>query len=401
MKNDYSYYTIAYSNLYQYLKKNNFTGYDNYDAANTKYFKNKSRNRWIGLAWRQFHLYSPINTRSLFNIEKTIDNQGSALIIKALLKSKIENSDTEIEKLLKYIFQKSLKYKYGKHCWNGHNYPIQGLSHFQPLDIPGVVGTEACASAFQEYHQTSGKFRDVIVDVKDFFLEKLLTKYNNNIIFLKYKPNTPSHMLVYNASAIGFSYLVKYNYFFENNSDKEITKLATKFFTFLVSHQKSDGSWYYSLNLNTNQERKQIDFHQGFILDSLYDYIKYTKPNNKIFKKSLEKGAEFYKKQQFYSDGRSKYRLPITWPVDIHNQAHGIITFAKLSEIKPEYLQFSKTIASWTIKNMQDKNLGYFYYQKWPFLTNKIPYIRWSQSWMMLSLSILLDTIKKGDTING
>ncbi len=84
--------------------------------------------------------------------------------------------------------------------------------------------------------------------------------------------------------------------------------------------------------------------------------------------------------------------MPLIWPVDIHNQAQGIITFAKLSKIRSEYLNFSKVIASWTIKNMQDKK-GYFYYQKWPFFTNKIPYIRWSQSWMMFALATLLQAI--------
>ena len=55
---------------------------------------------------------------------------------------------------------------------------------------------------------------------------------------------------------------------------------------------------------------------------------------------------------------------------------------------------FAEKIAKWTIENMQDEK-GYFYYQKWPFLTNKIAYMRWGQAWMMLALSTLFEKIKK------
>ena len=54
---------------------------------------------------------------------------------------------------------------------------------------------------------------------------------------------------------------------------------------------------------------------------------------------------------------------------------------------------FAKKIAGWTIINMQDEN-GYFYYQKWPFFTNKISYMRWNQAWMMFSLSLLINVMK-------
>ena len=41
---------------------------------------------------------------------------------------------------------------------------------------------------------------------------------------------------------------------------------------------------------------------------------------------------------------------------------------------------------------MQDPQ-GYFYAHDWGFFKNKIPYMRWSQAWMMLALSELLSTL--------
>jgi rhamnogalacturonyl hydrolase YesR len=139
-------------------------------------------------------------------------------------------------------------------------------------------------------------------------------------------------------------------------------------------------------------ERKQIDFHQGFILDALDDFIINTRPDDGKYLEALLKGVDFYKNEQFLPDGRCKWRYPRRWPIDIHNQAQGIITFSRLRDRKPEYLDFARTIADWTITHMQDKS-GYFYYQKWPIVTNKISYIRWGQAWMLFALSTLLEWV--------
>ena len=60
------------------------------------------------------------------------------------------------------------------------------------------------------------------------------------------------------------------------------------------------------------------------------------------------------------------------------------------SDFNIKYLKFANVIAEWTIKNMQDAK-GNYYYQKWPFITNKISYMRWNQAWMMVALTHLLN----------
>jgi hypothetical protein len=74
--------------------------------------------------------------------------------------------------------------------------------------------------------------------------------------------------------------------------------------------------------------------------------------------------------------------------VDIHNQAQGIITFSRLKEYGEEYSSFAGRIAGWTIGQMQN-DIGYFYYQVHPNYKIRIPYIRWSQAWMLLALLTL------------
>ena len=78
--------------------------------------------------------------------------------------------------------------------------------------------------------------------------------------------------------------------------------------------------------------------------------------------------------------------MPKKYPIDIHNQAQGIITFSKLSEFDDKYGNFAETILKWTINNMQDKK-GYYYYRKYKHFTNKISYMRWGQAWMLLAFA--------------
>jgi len=89
---------------------------------------------------------------------------------------------------------------------------------------------------------------------------------------------------------------------------------------------------------------------------------------------------------QVDKNGRCKFRLPQKYPIDIHNQAQGIITFSKLSDIDIKYEEMAYSIVKWTIQHMQDST-GYFYYQKYKSLTNRIPYIHWGQAWMFLALT--------------
>ena len=80
------------------------------------------------------------------------------------------------------------------------------------------------------------------------------------------------------------------------------------------------------------------------------------------------------------------WRYPNLWPINIHNQAQGIITFSKLGKYINKYKKKSRTITNWTLSNLQSSE-GFFYYEKHKYFTNKIPYMRWNQAWMLYALA--------------
>ena len=40
------------------------------------------------------------------------------------------------------------------------------------------------------------------------------------------------------------------------------------------------------------------------------------------------------------------------------------------------------------------QDTGFFSYRKWTVITNHIPYMRWSQAWMLFAISKLIGVLK-------
>lgn len=154
-----------------------------------------------------------------------------------------------------------------------------------------------------------------------------------------------------------------------------------------LHHQHEDGSWGYSIDVRSGKERIQTDFHQGFILCSLGHIKNLLALEDARVDEAIRRGLRYYRGVQFNDQGVSMWRVPKEYPVEIHNQAQGIITFSEFASYGEEYKEFAQRIAEWTIAQMYSKKKGYFYYRMFKHYTIRIPYMRWSQAWMLLALS--------------
>jgi hypothetical protein len=150
-------------------------------------------------------------------------------------------------------------------------------------------------------------------------------------------------------------------------------------------------SWDYE-NL---AERIQTDFHQGFVLESIYNIVTLLDYDDNDTDYAMRKGLDYYIKHQFNNNGRSYWRIPAKYPTDIHHQAQGIITICRMKKFAPQYLPFAEQIANWTIDNMQNKSSGAFIYKKGLIFKNPIKFMRWGQAWMFVALSELLSIKEK------
>ena len=380
--------SIALENLEIYCKNKKFAGYDPYDTLNS-FINFRISGKYLSAIAIQIQKRNPLNIRPLLGIKRGINPKGMGLFLKAysILYKKTGAKEYLLE--AKNIFQwlqSNFSAGYSGKCW-GYNFDWASPVSYLNAYTPSVVVTSFVIDGIFEYYKLTKDPRaaECILSSADYILKNIpISKLDKGISF-SYTHQTQD--VCYNASLLAAEILAKANLL---ESNPESLKLIKDALEFVLSRQKSDGSWYYSFDINANKERRQIDFHQGFILVSLHNILELTGLMNSELVPAISKGLEFYKKEQFDANGRAMWRLPKKWPVDIHNQSQGIITFSHLREYHPDYYHFARTIAKWTINNMLSKK-GYFYYRLTPLFINKISYMRWSQAWMMLALAEVIE----------
>lgn len=382
--------------LYKWVKRENYLGWDPYDGLNSDIVQKMTfNNPYLETIIIQVNKYSIINFRPIFKIQKGVDLKGVTLFAEAYSKlwnlTKKDNYIKDLKLCLDVIDKESLRDRYSFDCWAGHYFPYTAIDRsILNKTTPDIISTCHVINVLVESYKIfmDYKLKKMAVSAYDFLIQNLLKNSNAGFLF-KYSPKEDDK-IVLNASAQGLEALCCLR---SIHTNEDMDELCDNLARFLIYHQKKDGSWVYSI-YNNGKVRNQLDFHQGYIIDGLLAYLPYAENKNLLIN-TIIKGVNFYKNVLFHDNGTSYYRYPMRYPIDIHNQAQGIITFSKLSILDPNYLKFAKTIANWTISNMQDKS-GYFYYQKWPIITNKIPYMRWGQAWMMLALSTLMEHLKDG-----
>ena len=373
--------------LESFCREKSFSGYDPYDGLNANLLNN--RNKYLRLLLSQILVYNPINLRPIINVKKGINPKGLSLAIIAycrLIQSGIFNYSffkSNLEKMSNFLLSIRSP-NFSQYCW-GYNFPWQSSNRYLNKNEPTIVSSSYVGGAFiQLYDITKDKkYLRIAKSVCDFIIDDLnIMKADKKICF---SYTCKDEYFVHNANLLGASLLSKV---YTRTGEKRYKDYSLSAFDFTISEQSKSGLWYYSFNPN-GKHRLQIDWHQGFILESLSDMIKELQPESEIYSASLRRGLSFYKNEQFTSDYEALWRWPRKWPIDIHNQAQGIITFSKLSSFNKDNLDFALKICIRTINTMQDKK-GFFYYQKWPFYKNKISYMRWGQTWMLLALSELI-----------
>jgi hypothetical protein len=375
-----------FKRLEQYLEKEEYKGYDPYDTLNS-FIPFKLLGKWGPILAIQFQKRNPVNIRPLIGIKKEINPKAFGLFLQAysILYHKTQQK-IYFEKAEYFYNWLNTNYSagYSGKCW-GYNFAWASPQKYMKPNIPSAVVTGFVVKGLFEFYKISQKKEvlDLIVSACR-FLDIDLEKYSDETgLSISYTPIQKD--VCYNASLLAAEAFAKLYSINKNEAYKDI---AIKAVEFVIRRQKESGSWNYSVDLNSNKERVQIDFHQGYILESLFEIKNSLMINNEQWENAIKKGLTFYKERQFHDNGRSYWRIPKDYPVDIHNQAQGIITFNKLDEYSEEYSSFAESISNWTVENMQSAK-GYFYYQVFKTHIHKITYMRWSQAWMFLAFANL------------
>jgi len=151
-----------------------------------------------------------------------------------------------------------------------------------------------------------------------------------------------------------------------------------------ASKQNPDGSWFYG---ETAFQRWIDNFHTGYNLCALRSIARSLDTTE--FDPCIRKGFDFYRAHFFRQDGAVRYFHTRTYPIDIHAVAQSIITLVELQDLDGANLPLAHSVLAWAMRHMWDER-GFFYYRVLRSYRIRTPYMRWSEAWMFLAMTILL-----------
>lgn len=370
--------------LIAYCEKEEFKGYDPFDGLNSRLFDYLPiLKKWnlFKLFWIQFFKRSPVNFRKIAGIKKDYNPKGLGLFLSAYCNlQKAEASSEHLEKINFFVseIKKCSRTDYAGICW-GYNFNWQAKAFFQPKGTPSVVVTSFIACSLLDAYAIT-KNESLLTMARsacDFILNDLNRTYDVDGDFsFSYSPVDKTQ--VFNASLLGVRLLSRvYAY----TKEEILIQESEKAVAFVCKHQQANGAWAYSpLPFHT-----WIDnFHTAYNLECMYIYQQAS--GSLRFADSIQKGFEYYLNTFFEPSGLPKYYSNSSYPVDMHCVAELIILLSTLGIIC-EHKQLVDRVLNWSISNMYSDKEGYFYYYKEKYFKNKIPYMRWTQAWILLGLS--------------
>jgi hypothetical protein len=375
----------AVQRLLDYCRRNNWAGYDPYDALNSSVLNLVPllNHRIPRVVLTQTLKRCPINLRRLLLIEKTQNPKAIGLFLSALLKLQATRP-VEAGNLIQLMIHRLIALRSqdtAYWCW-GYSFPWQTRKLVVPRGAPNLVCTVFAANALLDAYENiqDSQCLEMASSAAEYILKELYWTRGEIVAGFSY-PRADLRVQVYNANFLAAALLCRV---YRHTGEDRFLEPALTAARYSVAMQFSDGSWTYG-ELPSQQ---WIDnFHTGFNLCALRSIGRYAGTSE--FKACLRRGLDFYRSHFLRKDGAVRYFHDRTYPIDIHCVAQAIITLTELEDLEPDCMNEAQSAFQWAMNHMWD-NRGFFYYRRLRYGTNRIPYMRWSQAWMLLAMATLL-----------
>jgi len=373
--------------LFDYCKKNDWAGFDPYDALNSRLFAITpfSRSKICRILFTQIMKRLPVNIRPLLSVPKGQNPKAIALFLAGGIKLSRLGLLDQVENHIGVMTERLVSLRSEKTpYWSwGYNFPWQTRTILVPRGTPNLVCTTFAANALLDAYEASRESRYLIMaaSAAEYILNELYWTDGGSVSCFAY-PLPSSRTKVHNANFLGSALLCRV---YRLCGDEKFIEPALKVARYSASMQQDDGSWYYG-ELPT--QRWIDNFHTGYNLCALKSLSQSSGTSE--FAPNINSGFNFYKEHFFTEDGAPKYFHDRIYPIDIHSVAQSIITPLTLNDRDMDNIELAYSVFRWALQNMWDES-GYFHYQIHRYFKIKISYLRWSQSWMLLALSTLLE----------
>jgi hypothetical protein len=374
--------------LDQWVEQHDWKGFDTFDGLSSPLARYVTlQHPFLRQAWQQAVRRFPLNVRPILGIRPGMSSKGMGFFAQGYLRLyQADGNARDLEQLkfcLRWLLENRSPGRSG-YAWGNH-FEYQSRGGCIPRGTPTIVWSGHIGHAFLDAYDALGteEYADVARSICDCILEDYRWIEREEGICLNYTPTARN--LIHNSSMIGAGLLARTN---RIDPQARYQDAADRAVAFTVHHQREDGAWYYGVG----DKWKWVDsFHTGYVLEALDIYCRYRESAR--FQPALRKGYDFFINTFFGADGTPRYYDTKTRPLDIQCASQGIQTLVNLRELHPRSMDTALRVAQWTISHMQDRS-GYFYYRKYPFITNKTPTLHWGQATMFAALALLYQRLK-------
>ena len=377
--------------LETWIESQAFMGWDPFDALNSPLLNRLVfGKRRLGQVWVQAFKRSPVNFRPLLGVPKGYNPKAMGLFLAAYIRKYLLNGrSTDLERVRFFLdwLSANVSPGYSGACW-GYNFDWPNRGFFAPARTPTIVNTAFIALAYCDLWKLKRGERTATWDVSilqtarsacEFILCDLnIFKPAPDELCFSYTPLDQRY--VHNANVLGAWLLAEVAV---KTGESELKQAALASARYTARKQRSNGSWLYGEGSN---DHWVDNFHTGYVLTALQAIQRALRTDE--FAAVIRKGYAYWKATFFLKDGTPKYYPDKTYPIDIHSASQAILTFLAFTELDSGTYSEAQRIALWTIQNMQAAE-GYFFYQINRWYRIHIPYMRWSQAWMLRALTEL------------
>ena len=375
-----SIFPAALPTLIAYCQANDWSGYDPYDALNSRLFAASPilNSRIPRIALTQLLKRAPVNVRPLVRIPKTHNPKALALFLASFTRLSRAGMDGMQDRASEMIERLSALRSAGVSCWSwGYSFPWQTRTRIVPSGSPNLVCTTFVANALLDAYEATGDRRCLrMAESAANYVRHTLFWTDGKAAGFAY-PMPQSRAQVHNANFLGAALLCRTS---RLTADPRFLDAALRVARYSASRQREDGSWYYG----EEPTQQWIDnFHTGYNLCALHTIGRDAATDE--FDVHVRRGLAFYLSHFIRDDGAPRYFHDRTYPIDIHAAAQTIITLLQLKELNPDGLRLAHDVLRWTMAHMWDER-GFFYYRVLHLWTIRTSYMRWSQAWMLLAM---------------
>lgn len=396
----------------RWLQQTGGLSYDPYDLSGTRY------GRWARRLYYAKHFLGAIFTAPLIGIEVFCPRLRSVLVKKdryptadaqlalAFLnlyegcldqtgdgKSARETSVRsplgyldKARKLADELLEHSIS-GYSGHCW-GYPFDWQNVNGLMPKGTPHITATPYCYEVFTRLYDLTGEeqYLRVAQSITEFVYNDLHdTPTGEGAAASSYTPHDDGKVV--NASAYRAFVLFDAARRFHNEA---YSIKAEKNLRFILDCQRPDGAWLYAID---NPPEAFIDhFHTCFVLKNLCKINRHL--HRPQIAKAIRNGYEFYRTALFDAEDNPKtYAVaPRTEIVrlEMYNFAEAITLGVLLRDQIPEAFTLAKKLSSRLIRDYQLPG-GYWVTRVYRGgIRHCVPFLRWPQSQLFLSLTNFL-----------